>query len=127
MARRLDKAEKALVSSNKVGETLNLKKAVCREFDVNDIYKFIRSSGFIAMSWSLNSPMIAIKNKALRFTVQGHHHKGYVYIVLGFLDLFDIYYTTNQDTIVKVATEVYIEDFIERLDADIEKVAEYVR
>jgi hypothetical protein len=124
---RTAKSVKALVSSNKVGETLNLKKAVCREFDVNDIYKFIRNSGFIAMSWGLNSQAIAVKNKALRFTVQGHHHKGYVYIVLGFLDLFDIYYTTNQDTIVKVAKEVYIEDFIDRLDIDIERVAAYVR
>ena len=77
------------------------------------------------MSWGFNSPGIVIKNKCLRFTVNGHHHKGYVYIVLDFMDTFTIYYTNKKDEIKKVREMVYIDMLINILDTDIEKIPAY--
>lgn len=116
---------------NEVGEVLNIQKAVCREFDVNEIFQYVRraSNGAcpISWSWGFNNPMIAIKNKALRFTVQGHHHKGHVYIVLDFMDTFTIYFTTNRGTIKKISADVYIDVLVNVLDTQIERIPEYVR
>ena len=114
---------------NAIGEILDIKKAVCREFDINDLHQYIRkagSGGFpLSWSWGLNNPLIAVKNKALRFTVQGHHHKGYVYIVLNFMDTFDVYYTSNRNTIKKISNDVYIDVLIDVLDTAIERIPEY--
>ena len=127
----LDKLNKIETSKNEVGEQFNVRKAVCREFDLQEINNYVRraSNGVNPYSWSwgFHNAGIAHKNKALRFTVSGHHHKGYVYIVLSGLDLFDIYYTSNQGNIKKITKDVYLDMLIDVLDRDIERVAEYVR
>jgi hypothetical protein len=114
---------------NKVGDILNIKSAICREFDLDEIFRYVRSAGNggfpLSWSWGLEKPCIVIKNKALRFRVHGHHHKGLVYIVLAGSDTFTIFYTTIQDKIVKIAEDVYIDQLIEVLDIDIERIAEY--
>ena len=114
---------------NQITEILDLKKATCREFDVNEIYQYIRkaNNGSMPLSWSwgFNNPVMVSRNKALRFTVQGHHHNGYVYIVLNFMDLFDIYYTSKSDVIKKISNDVYIDMLIEVLDNEIERIPEY--
>lgn len=123
------KLAKQSASTNQVGEVIDIRKAVCREFDVQEIYQFIKqagSGGFpLSWSWGLNNALVVIKNKALRFTVQGHNHKGYVYLVLNGLDLFDIYYTSTQDNIKKVSKDVYLMDLIQILDKEIEWIPEY--
>jgi hypothetical protein len=114
---------------NTIGEILDINKAVCREFDVNELYQHVKSASDgccpYSWSWGLNNPLIAVKNKALRFTVQGHHHKGYIYIVLNFMDTFDIYYTSNRNTIKKISNGVYIDVLIDVLDRGIERIPEY--
>ena len=112
---------------NTVGQPIDIKKAVCREFDLNEISNFIASAVPFSWSWGFKNPETIVKKKAFRFVVNGHHHKGYVYIVLGFMDTFDIYYTTKEDVIVEISNDVYIMDLIDTLDITIEKVAEYSR
>jgi hypothetical protein len=43
------------------------------------------------------------------------------------MDLFNIYYTTNQGKIKKITKDVYLDMLIDILDRDIERVKEYVR
>lgn len=113
---------------NEIGEKINLEKAVCREFSIPEIHSVVGGSGpSRAWSWGFNSPAIAVKNKAYRFTVQGHHHKGHVYIVLNFMDTFDVYYTSNRGTIKKKSEGVYIDVLIDTLDREIERIDEYVK
>lgn len=114
----------------KVGDVLDINKAVygCREYDIQQIFRLIKSSGYIWMSWGMRSPVIEVKDKSLRFRVNGHHHKGTVHIVLDFMDTFTIYYTTLiKNQIVKIREGVYIEDLIDILDSDIERISEYRR
>jgi hypothetical protein len=111
---------------NTVGEKINIEKAVCREFDIQKIHKYVAGSGPArAWSWGFNNPVIVVKDKAYRFTVQGHHHNGHVYIVLNGLDTFTIYYTSNRGTIKKISEMVYIDMLIETIDIDVERIPEY--
>jgi hypothetical protein len=113
-------------NTNVVGNVLDLKTAVCREFDVNELHlTIVRGAGQWAWTWGYVKAVQAVKNKALRFTVTGRKHKGWVYIVLNGLDLFDIYYTSKQDKIKKVENDIYIEDLINTLDISIERIAAY--
>lgn len=114
----------------KIGDILDINKAVygCREYDIQQIFRLIKSSGYIWMSWGMRSAAIEVENKSLRFRVNGHHHKGTVHIVLDFTDTFTIYYTTLiKNEIVKITEGVYIEDLIDILDTDIEKIPAYNR
>jgi hypothetical protein len=109
-------------NTNVVGNVLDLKTAVCRELDVNELHRtIVRGAGQWAWCWGYTKAVQAVKDKALRFTVSGRHHKGWVYIVLNGRDLFDIYYTSKQNKIKKVENDIYIEDLIETLDISIER------
>ena len=113
---------------NEVGEKIDLKKAVCREMSIAEIHSVVAGSGLSrAGSWGFRAGTETVKNKAYRFTVSGHHHKGHVHIVLNFMDTFDIYYTSNQGTIKKKQEGIYIMELIETLDNTIERLDEYVR
>lgn len=113
---------------NTVGTKIDLDKAVCREFNVQDIHRIVAGSGMNrAMSWGFHNAGVTVKNKAYRFTVSGHHHKGHVHIVLDGSDTFTIYYTSNRGTIKKISEGVYIDMLIETLDINIERITDYVR
>lgn len=113
---------------NEINEKINLAIAVCREMDVQHLHKTIAGSGLNrAGSWGFHNAVETVKNKAYRFTVSGHHHKGHVHIVLNFMDTFDIYYTSNRGTIRKKTEGVYIDQLIEILDNKIERIKEYLR
>lgn len=112
----------------KIGDVLDINQAVygCREYDIQEIFRLIKRSGYIYMSWGMRSAVIEVENKSLRFRVNGHHHKGTVHIVLDFMDTFTIYYTTLiKNEIVKIKEGIYIEDLINTLDNDIEKISKY--
>lgn len=112
---------------NTKGEIFEADKAKCREFDVNQIHKYIAGSGLTrAGSWGFRNGT-KMNNGCYRFQVSGFKHKGYVYIVLNGLDLFDIYYTTLASKVKKVVNDIYLEDLIEVLDKDIERISAYVR
>lgn len=120
----ISKYELIQASNNEVGELFNVHKAICREFDLNEIHKYIRPYSW---SWGYRKACTVVNKKCFRFTVSGHHHKGHVYIVLSGLDLFNIYYTTNQGKIKKISKEIYLDMLIETLDVDIERIAAYTQ
>ena len=95
----------------------------CREMNIQEIHSVVAGSGMTrAWSWGFRNPVEMKPDYCYRFTVSGHHHKGHVYIFLNFLDLFDIYYTSNQGTIKKIKTNIFIDELIETLDKDIERI-----
>lgn len=115
-------------NANQVGQEFDVKKAVCRDWEIQPIHKHIIQSGLIAGSWGFKNPVITVKDQAYRFRVSGRVFSGFVTIVLNGMDLFDIYFTSIQTNIVKkIANDVYIEDLIERLDDEIERIPQYKR
>lgn len=113
---------------NTVGEKIDLEKAVCRTMDIEFLHKVVSQTNRMARSatWGFHNACVTVKDQAYRFTVNGHHHKGHVHIVLNFMDLFDVYYTSNRGTIKKIDKDVYLEDLVDTLDISIERIKDYV-
>ena len=59
--------------------------------------------------------------------VQGHHHKGHVYIFVNGSDLFDVYLTTTQGTIKMKIEGLYFDQLVEWIDEKVEKIPDYIR
>ena len=86
--------------------------------DADGLYKALRKNQ-IVWCWGAEKWTI-INNKALRFKSNGYLHKGYVYITVNGLDLFDIYITTLGNKIKEVIKDIYLEDLIDVIDRRIE-------
>lgn len=117
--------KKVKQTGKEVGNIIDIETIGERSFDIEDIHNYILSSGALRMSWAYQKPCVVKKDMVFRFTVSGHHHKGHVYIVLGFMDTFNIYYTSNRGIIKKVRNDIYIDGLINILDVDIEKIDDY--
>ena len=110
---------------NNINEKINVedfKKG--RELNCKELMQYFNAHGFKFWSWGANGFM-NIFNYGFRFKVNGHHHKGHVYIVLNGLDLFDVYLTTVQGKIKYIMNDVYLEDLFTFLDEKIEKIPSY--
>lgn len=105
-------------------EKLDVTKIGCREFDINGLVQAIGRT-VTSMSWGSHKWTAVVKNKVLRFNVQGFHHTGYVYIALNFMDLFDIYITDFDNNIVKKHTDIYIDQLLDVIDRDVEYIPQY--
>lgn len=66
-----------------------------------------------------------IENKFLKFRVSGHHHKGCVYVCVNGKDLFDIYLTNLKGKVVHEMHDVYVDEFINRIDEKVELIPAY--
>ena len=75
-------------------------------------------------SWGANN-WVRINQNCLRFTVQGRHHRGHVYLVVNFADLFDVYLTSNRGTVKKTIESVFVDDLVDVIDAEVEYVPQY--
>lgn len=103
-----------------------LKTLTKREFVVNDTMRLITSSGNVYWSWG-TSRKINIDNKGLLLLVNGHHHKGYVFITLDWNDTYTVYIMTVFGRIINEYKTVYFDELVELIDNRIEKIPEYVR
>jgi len=116
---------------NQIGEVIDTKEASCREMYLPDLQSLLRCGGQIVCSWGAHNYTVDKKYqpKMFRMTVQGHHHRGHVYIFLNGLDLFDVYLTTNRGTIKKRTDEmgIYNDQLIDWIDERVERIPEYVR
>jgi hypothetical protein len=116
-----------LHESIKVGEKINIENLGQRSFDINELHQtIIKYGGYKRMSWGYNKPVIVKTDMVFRFSVNGYHHKGHVYIELDFMDTFNIVYTSTHGTVKKVRSDVYIDQLIDILDTDIERIDSYV-
>lgn len=115
---------------NEVNEVINQKKASCREMDANELMALLKSKGFaVFASWGASQFTVDKKNypTMFRMKVNGHHHKGHVYIFLSFLDLFDVYLTKIDGTIVQKVEGLYFDQLVDWIDEKIERIPEYTR
>ena len=103
----------------KKGEKIDVKKVSCREVDADYIVQIVHNNVSMFWSWGV-SKLLDLNGKGLRLTVNGHLHKGHVYVVLNGMDLFDIYYTSNRGTIKNLDTDIYFDQLSEVIDNRIE-------
>lgn len=112
-------------------EKIDIKAASCREMDAKQLIGLLSYNRPRFDSWgSHNFVLDNMKRpKMFRMLVSGNHHKGHVYIFLNFLDLFDVYLTTTQGTIIDRTEEMglYFDQLAEWIDRKVERIPEYVR
>lgn len=107
-----------IIDNNKVGQ---------RSFDPRELAGAMqRGARWTLASWGAREFMVN-KDQWLRFRVSGHHHKGLVYIVLGWDDTFTLYYTTLGGKIKDKRENVYIDELIEVIDKKVEFIEAYVK
>ena len=97
-----------------------------RDMDAQETLNLLRSYGITFWSWGAHA-FTRIGKKALRMMVNGHHHKGHVYISVNGNDLYDVTLTTSKGTIVDTLTDIYNDQLFEIIDNRIERIAAYVR
>lgn len=114
---------------NQVKEIINFREITkgCRNLNVKELMYLLKYN--INIFWSWGSHAFTIDNdkdtRMFRMTVSGNLHKGYVYIFLNGLDLFDVYLTSNRGTIKKIQKDLYFDMLVDWIDTNIEKIPEY--
>jgi hypothetical protein len=97
-----------------------------REFDPSETLNYFKAHGFLFWSWGA-SRFTNFNNLGLCFKVNGHHHKGYVFVALDWSDTFDVHIINTQGRVLNTYNEVYIDELFNVIDNRIEKIKEYVR
>lgn len=94
-----------------------------REFDAME--EFINAMKPMRIVWSWGASSWTRMNPSLlRFKVQGHHHKGHVYMAINHRDLFDIYLTSLRGKVKKTMLDVSLDEFIDVIDREVELVVD---
>ena len=115
---------------NKVKEVLDIEEGSCRDINIPELQSLLQRDINVYWSWGSRNPTVDNTNrpKMFRIRVSGHHHKGYVYIFLNGVDLFDVY-LTNLKNVIKVRTDemgIYFDDLVEWIDNRVERIPEYI-
>lgn len=116
---------------NQLNEIINHKEITksCRNVNPNELLALLQSNINVFWSWGAHAFRVDNMNnpKMFRMMVQGHHHKGHVYIFVNGLDLFDVYLTTSKGRIVAKTEDqgLYFDNLVEWIDCKVERVPEY--
>jgi len=118
---------------NTKGEKINFEEITksCRPLNPQELMALLRADFWKFASWGATAFTVDnMKNpKMLRFKSNGYKHKGHVYIFVNGSDLFDVYLTTTQGTIVEISGDMglYFDMLVDWIDERIEKQKDYVR
>ena len=108
-----------------IGEKIDAEKVGQRSFDPIELCGALRRGAFWTVaSWGAHAWTVH-KDMFLRFKVNGHHHKGHVYIVLGWDDTFTVYFTTTMGKIIDKKEGVYVDVIVEVIDKKVEYIEDY--
>jgi hypothetical protein len=108
-----------------IGDLIIEEKIGQRSFEPKELLQALQCNATVTlMSWGSHD-WSACGDQWLRFKVNGHHHKGLVYIVLAWNDTFTIYYTDLQGMIKDMHEEIYVDELVEVLDKRIEFIDAY--
>lgn len=121
-----------LITMNQVGEQIQIEQITksCRSLDVQELMRLLMRNINMFFSWGVQRTKVVdnVKNpKMLRLTVNGHYHKGDVYIFVNGMDLFDVYLTSRQGKIKVIQTDLYFDQLADWIDEKIERIPAYVR
>lgn len=94
-----------------------------REFDPQETMHVLTANKPIYWSWGVHNGICS--NKWLAFKVQGHHHRGWVLITLGWEDLYKVTLMTSKGRIVSETEGLYFDQLVEHIDNKVEKIPAY--
>jgi hypothetical protein len=97
-----------------------------RGFSVKETLSQLMVNRIQVMSWGIND-LTNVQNKGFLFKVQGHHHKGYVFITLSWMDTYTVRIVGTDGTIKNTYENVYCDQLTEIIDNRIERISTYVR
>jgi len=95
-----------------------------REFNLNETMAVLTHNMNIYFSWGVSNKY-NIDNKGLLLKVNGHHHKGYVFITLSWADLYDVHLISTHGNIKQSVEGLYFDQLVEVIDNKIERIPEY--
>lgn len=95
-----------------------------REFDCQETLLWLKNQINIYWSWGV-SKLIKVDETGLILKVNGHHHKEYVLITLGWNDTYIVSLLDKEFNIIKTQTEVYCDVLQETIDILIERIPSY--
>ena len=93
--------------------------------DCNETLKVLSHNKIVFFSWGPQA-FKNFSNRVLRFKVNGHNHKGHVYVAVNGSDLYDVYLTTTRGNIVKEIRDIYFDELQDRVDDAVERIDSYV-
>lgn len=111
-----------------IGEKLDVSAFSKTHRPFDDLTELVSglSRTLAAMSWGARG-WTRINSTVLRFRVSGHHHDGYVFLMVNGSDLFDAFLTTTRLTVKQSFTDIYVSDLVDVLDVAIERLPAYHR
>lgn len=118
---------------NAIGEKINYEeiRKQSRNLNPNELLNLLKGDVFKFWSWGAENFTIDKKDdcRMFKMTVNGHHHKGHVYIFLNGLDLFDVYLTKKDGEIVQKTSEegLYFDQLVDWIDERVERIEAYER
>ena len=117
---------------NNVDEKINFEQITksCREMNPNETIAQMRGMNVQKyMCWGATG--VTVDNmkrpRMLRFSVSGMKHKGHVYVFVNGMDLYDVYLTKKDGTIVEKSGDMglYFDQLTDWIDDRIEKQENY--
>ena len=112
----------------KIGEKIipsELHKELCLRnfYSMEELVK-VMSRSMKVWSWGAHK-WTKFSDYVLGFKVNGHHHKGWVYVMVGFSDTFLVVYTNTHNKVIDIRENVYIDELINTIDTKVEFIEEY--
>tara|TARA_Y100000592_G_scaffold63269_1_gene98670 strand:+ start:12097 stop:12489 length:393 start_codon:yes stop_codon:yes gene_type:complete len=103
--------------------------SIHNELDIREFYSMeelvkVLQSKMIVWSWGARN-WTKFSDYVLGFTVNGHHHKGWVLLMVNVMDTFDILYTDFDMKVLDVDSDINIESLISVIDEKVEYINEY--
>jgi hypothetical protein len=111
---------------NNVNETIDLTVFAKTHRPFDDMQGLVKALMplVIVQTWGAHN-WYRMSEHILRFTVNGHHHRGHVYIIPNASDLFDIYLTSNRGTIKHKFEDIFVDSLVDTIDGAVERIPEY--
>ena len=109
-------------------QTIDVKAFATTHRPMTDMQGLVNQLCNLQTVWSWGAHgWIRMSPYCLRFRVNGHHHKGHVYLVVNGSDLFDIYLTSVRGTIKETITDVFVDCIVDTIDREVERIDAYAR
>lgn len=94
------------------------------EFNIRETLMVLQHNKGVYWSWGVEK-LCNYYNKGIVMIVNGHHHKGIVYIRLSWDDTYSYFLINEDGTIKKSVDNIYFEELQNSIDRDIEYIKIY--
>jgi hypothetical protein len=92
-----------------------------REFNLSETYQVLTHNKVVWWSWGVNPSTIKnLDGKCMIFKPNGRYFKGFVCITLGWEDLYQVHFVSNDYKLKKSIEGLYFDMLVDAIDAEVE-------